>query len=112
MPKKYTLVKFEANWNDVVECEQFIILNIPVKRTTSLIKEMLNSEDDLYFGTERYFESSSLTLDNFAVESINERERFVLEEKFGGTIFGTGILGVLEYMQDDESQDHEELLAS
>ncbi len=88
--KKHVLVKFKRDWADEFTCEKFKII-----KDSTICKEKENTseliKEELYFGTNEYFEAGELSLDDFEFVEITTRE-YNLIEKLIGTKFGTGIV--------------------
>lgn len=82
------LIKFESDWADEFQCEQFTI--VPSKEQAQAIVERLIEEGG-YFGTNEGFEEGELSECEFSITEITDEEADVIC-KLLGSEFGTGIL--------------------
>lgn len=92
------LIKFDQDWADELQCQQFRIVELDCKSASKGIKKikkavqaMLDEELLMYFGTNEFYEPNELTVDSFDIDFISSITADVLESQLGST-FGTGIL--------------------
>ena len=94
------LIKFEANWADEFNCQQFEIVDSEEK-AEAYVKELLNYDpdvDDGYigFGTNQGWEEGEITERHFTITELETYQHEALEALFGQTFgnikFGTGPL--------------------
>jgi len=79
------LIKFEANWADEFDCEQFMLTkDCPMCYMDEILKEGAWG-----FGTNQDFEE--LNTDNFQIVELTDEEAYTIE-KFFGMKFGVGVL--------------------
>lgn len=84
------LVKFSRDWADEFTAEQFRVFNDTCE-AREFIQSLLKSEDELYFGTNEFYDPSELDETDFTVMEITDEEYAVITRLFS-TEFGTGIL--------------------
>lgn len=83
------MIKFEEDWCDEFECQQFIIVD--ESEVEDIIDEIVE-EDWLYFGTNQGFEPGDITVDSFTVFPLDEDTADALGVLFPSGRFGVGIL--------------------
>jgi hypothetical protein len=82
------LIKFDANWCDEFDCQQFVIVN---DCPACYIDDILENEPH-YFGTNEGFEPGDLDIENFTIQEMTDGEAVVFEKFFSYPRFGTGVL--------------------
>lgn len=96
------LIKFDQDWADEFQCQQFRIVELDcssaakgIKKIKAAIKETLDRTAELYFGTNEFYETLALTVEDFEVDFVSAITAEVLTSRLG-TTFGTGILDRIE----------------
>jgi len=82
------LLKFEANWADEFDCEQFMLVE-EVENAHKYIEELVGEYNG--FGSNQGFESDEISHSNFTITVIDDKMYYDLMKLFGRQ-FGTGIL--------------------
>lgn len=84
------ILKFEKDWADEFQCEQFAIY--PTKGDAlRVVQEIVESNEDQYFGTNEGWESGEIDDVDFSVINVDDDFAEKLLNIFGNR-FGTGIL--------------------
>ena len=88
------LIKFEANWADEFDCEQFSLVEADsVEIVYQNIKDMLTEyEGYIGFGSNQGWEEGEITNENFKVKELFGAEWAVMTYLFPHKTFGLGVL--------------------
>lgn len=99
-----TLIKFNKNWADEFDCQQFLIIDQSIDELNAVLDKFLSTEDnDIYFGSNQ--ELSNFRKENFKFTKISTEEEEVILKHLSSN-FGLGVLTEIfihkDWLEEDE----------